>query len=145
MAIIEVNHVSKEFQLGQLQSIKLGVQRAIARVSGHHLPERPHFNALEDVDFKVEEGEVLGIIGHNGAGKSTLLKILSRITVPSKGSVSVRAAVAPLIEVGAGLVGDLTGRENIFLNASILGMPKKKIARQFDEIVAFAELAEFID
>ena len=145
MAIIEVNHVTKEFKLGQLGSIKLSLQRAIARLNGHRFPDQPNFKALDDVDFKVEDGEVLGIIGSNGAGKSTLLKILSRITVPSKGGVQVRGRVAPLIEVGAGLVGDLTGRENIYLNAAILGMSKKETARKFDEIVAFAELEEFLD
>src|SRR6476646_10842311 len=119
MAIIEVNHVTKEFKLGQLGSVKLSAQRAVARLNGHPLPDPPNFKALDDVDFSVEEGEVLGIIGSNGAGKSTLLKILSRITVPSNGSVRVRGRVAPLIEVGAGLIGDLTGRENIYLNAAI--------------------------
>ena len=145
MAIIEVNHVTKEFQLGQLQSMKLGLQRMLARMSGHPQPERANLKALDDVDFKVEQGEVLGIIGHNGAGKSTLLKILSRITVPSKGTVKVRGRVAPLIEVGAGLVGELTGRENIYLNAVILGMSTREISRKFDEIVAFAELEKFVD
>lgn len=145
MAIIEVDHVTKEFQLGQLQSVKLGLQRLMARMNGHSLPPRRNLKALEDVHFHVDEGEVLGIIGSNGAGKSTILKILSRITVPSQGSVRVHGKVAPLIEVGAGLVGDLTGRENIFLNAAILGMSKKHIKRKFDEIVAFAELEDFID
>src|SRR3954463_4101536 len=145
MAIVEVDHVTKQFQLGQLQTVKLGLQRLVARVSGNPVPERPNFKALDDVDFKVEQGEVLGIIGSNGAGKSTLLKILSRITVPSGGSVRVRGKVAPLIEVGAGLVGDLTGRENIYLNAAILGMSKKETARKFDEIVSFAELDAFLD
>ena len=145
MAIIEVNHVTKEFRLGQLQTIKVGMQRMAARLRGQPLPPRTNFKALDDVDFRIEEGEVVGIIGHNGAGKSTLLKILSRITVPTKGDVKVRGRVAPLIEVGAGLVADMTGRENIFLNATILGMSKKEIKRKFDEIVAFAELEEFID
>src|SRR5689334_19479918 len=122
-SIVEVTHVSKEFRLGQLHTLKLGLQRLIARLNGHALPEEPqNFKALDDVHFNVNEGEVLGIIGSNGAGKSTLLKILSRITVPSDGHVRVHGSVAPLIEVGAGLVGDLTGRENIYLNAAILGM-----------------------
>jgi lipopolysaccharide transport system ATP-binding protein len=144
-AIVEVNHVSKEFRLGQLHTIKLGLQRLIARMNGHALPEQQNFRALDDVHFDVQEGEVLGIIGSNGAGKSTLLKILSRITVPSKGAVRVRGKVAPLIEVGAGLVGDLTGRENIYLNAAILGMSRKEITRKFDEIVAFSELEAFLE
>lgn len=145
MPIIEVNHVTKEYRLGQLQSLKHTVQRTAAKLRGQSLPERPLFKALDDVDFKVEEGEVLGIIGHNGAGKSTLLKMLAQISVPTQGSVKVHGKVAPLIEVGAGLIGDLTGRENIFLNGAILGIPKAEIKKKFDEIVAFAELEEFID
>jgi ABC-type polysaccharide/polyol phosphate transport system ATPase subunit len=93
----------------------------------------------------VEEGEVLGIIGTNGAGKSTMLKLLARITVPTSGAVSVRGKIAPLIEVGAGLISELTGRENVFLNGIILGMSYRQIKTKFDEIVAFAELEEFID
>ncbi|MFZ5593834.1 MAG: ABC transporter ATP-binding protein [Pseudomonadota bacterium] len=145
MPIIEVNHVTKEYRLGQLQSLKHTLQRIAARLRGQPLPERPLFKALDDVDFKVEAGEVLGIIGHNGAGKSTLLKMLAQISVPTRGSVKVHGKVAPLIEVGAGLIGDLTGRENIFLNGAILGIPKAEIRKKFDEIVAFAELEEFID
>ena len=143
--MIDVNHVTKEFQLGQLQNIRLSAQRMIARLNGLPLPERSRFKALDDVNFKVDQGEVLGIIGHNGAGKSTLLKILSRITVPSTGNVQVRGRVAPLIEVGAGLAWDLTGRENIYLNAAILGMSRKETERKFDEIVEFSELKEFLD
>jgi lipopolysaccharide transport system ATP-binding protein len=145
MPIVEVDHVTKVFQLGQLESAKLRLQRVLARLRGHPLPDRGSFKALDDVNFSLNEGEVLGVIGSNGAGKSTLLKILSRITVPTNGRVRVRGKVAPLIEVGAGLVGDLSGRENIFLNAAILGMSRKEIARKFDEIVQFAELEEFID
>jgi ABC-type polysaccharide/polyol phosphate transport system ATPase subunit len=145
MPIIEVDHVTKEFNLGQLHSAKRRLERMIARMNGRRLPERQPFKALEDVDFRLEPGEVVGIIGSNGAGKSTLLKILSRITVPTKGHVVVRGKVAPLIEVGAGLVGELTGRENIYLNATILGMPKKTIAKKLDEIVAFSELEAFVD
>ena len=108
--------------------------------------ERPTaFKALDDVSFTVEEGEVVGIIGHNGAGKSTLLKLLSRITVPTSGRVAVKGKVAPLIEVGAGLIGEMTGRENIYLNGAILGMSQRELRKKFDEIVAFAELERFID
>lgn len=145
MPIIEVNRVTKEFQLGQLRSLKETVLDAVARLRGHPVPERAPFKALDNVDFKVEEGEVLGIIGHNGAGKSTLLKLLAGISRPTYGVISVRGKVAPLIEVGAGLVPELTGRENIRLNASILGLKRSEIARKFDEIVAFAELDEFVD
>ncbi len=145
MAIIEVNHVTKEFRLGALHSFKQSMFNTLSRLRGESVPNRPLFKALDDVDFKVEEGEVLGIIGHNGAGKSTLLKMLAQISVPTRGNVKVHGKVAPLIEVGAGLVGDLTGRENIFLNAAILGISKAEIKRKFDDIVAFAELEEFID
>ena len=145
MPIIEVNHVTKEYRLGQLQSLKHSLQRVTAKLRGQSVPERPLFKALDDVDFKVEAGEVLGIIGHNGAGKSTLLKMLAQISVPTRGSVKVHGKVAPLIEVGAGLIGDLSGRENVFLNGAILGISKAEIRRKFDDIVAFAELEEFID
>jgi lipopolysaccharide transport system ATP-binding protein len=103
------------------------------------------FWALRDVTFEVQPGEVLGIIGRNGAGKSTLLKILSQIVEPTRGEVILRGRVASLLEVGTGFHPDLTGRENIFLNGSILGMKKREIVNRFDEIVAFAEIDRFLD
>ncbi|MDL2336234.1 MAG: ABC transporter ATP-binding protein [Pseudomonadota bacterium] len=143
--VIEVNQVTKEFRLGQLTNLTQSLRNGVNRALGRPVNERAPFKALNDVSFTVEPGEVLGIIGHNGAGKSTLLKLLARISVPSKGRVTVRGRVAPLIEVGAGMVADMTGRENVFLNAAILGMKRDEIKRKFDEIVAFAELEEFID
>jgi lipopolysaccharide transport system ATP-binding protein len=107
--------------------------------------EVEEFWALKNVSFEVKKGEALGIIGSNGAGKSTLLKILSRITEPSGGRVTIRGRVASLLEVGTGFHGELTGRENIFLNGAILGMTSAEVRRKFDQIVAFAEVERFVD
>ena len=103
------------------------------------------FWALKDISFEVARGEVLGVIGKNGAGKSTLLKILSRITAPTEGRIELRGRVASLLEVGTGFHADLTGRENIYLNGTFLGMRKREIDNKFDEILAFAEIERFID
>lgn len=107
--------------------------------------ETEQFWALKDVSFEIEQGDRVGIIGRNGAGKSTLLKILSRITPPTKGRIEITGRLASLLEVGTGFHGDLTGRENIYLNGSILGMSKHEISAKFDEIVAFAEVEQFLD
>ncbi len=107
--------------------------------------ETEDFWALNDVSFEIQKGDRVGIIGRNGAGKSTLLKILSRITPPTKGRIEYSGRMASLLEVGTGFHGDLSGRENIYLNGSILGMTKHEIDRKFDEIVAFAEIEKFLD
>jgi len=145
MPIIEVSHVTKEYRLGAIDGLKQTLLNTGARLMGKTVPERPLFKALDDVSFSIEQGEVVGIIGHNGAGKSTLLKMLAQISTPSHGSVKVNGRIAPLIEVGAGFVPDFTGRENVYLNAAILGMSRQEIDQKFDEIVDFAEMAEFID
>ncbi len=102
------------------------------------------FWALKDVSFEVKRGDRIGIIGRNGAGKSTLLKILSRITEPTDGRISIKGRVASLLEVGTGFHPELTGRENIYLNGAILGMGRVEIKKKFDEIVAFAEVEKFL-
>src|SRR5882762_1376304 len=144
MAAISVVHVTKEFRLGQATTVTQTLARALARLQGRGGSAQTRFKALDDVDFTVEQGEVLGIIGTNGAGKSTLLKLLARISEPTSGRLTVQGKIAPLIEVSAGLIADLSGRENVYLNGIILGMSYAQIKRRFDEIVAFAELEEFI-
>ena len=143
--IIEVNHLTKEYQLGHITSLKENVFNTFRRLGRKPIQQRENFKALDDVNFTIEQGEVVGIIGHNGAGKSTLLKHLANISKPTKGKVIVRGSVAPLIEVGAGVNPELTGRENIFLNGAILGIPKKIIQQKLDEIIDFSELEQFID
>ncbi len=121
------------------------LNRIKQRNQEEHAPSDRYFWALKDVTFDVSEGEVIGIIGRNGAGKSTLLKILSGITDPTKGEAVMRGRVASLLEVGTGFHGDLTGRENIFVNGAILGMTMAEIRAKFDEIVSFAEIEKFLD
>ena len=145
MAIIEVDHLTKEYRLGALQGLKQTLLNTVARLTGKKVEERSLFKALDDVSFSIEPGEVVGIIGHNGAGKSTLLKMLAKISTPTHGAVKIDGRIAPLIEVGAGFVPDFTGRENVYLNGAILGMSRKELDKKFDEIVDFAEMAEFID
>lgn len=143
--IIEVNHVWKEYQKGidrRYKSLRDTITSIPGRIFGE---EKEKFWALEDIDFRVDAGESLGIIGKNGAGKSTLLKILSRITPPTKGEIVLRGRVASLLEVGTGFHPELTGRENIFFNGSILGMKNQEIKRKFDEIVDFSGVESFID
>ena len=146
--IIEVREISKKYRLGATHGERYKALRDVI-AGAFRLPrrqERPgEFWALQDISFDVMEGEVLGIIGRNGAGKSTLLKVLSRITEPTSGQVTLRGRVASLLEVGTGFHPELSGRENIFLNGAILGMTRQEMRSKFDEIVAFAEVERFID
>ncbi len=143
--IIEVNHVWKEYQKGIDRRYKSLRDTLVGMPNRLFGTEKEKFWALEDIDFKVEAGESIGIIGRNGAGKSTLLKILSRITPPTKGEIILRGRVASLLEVGTGFHPELTGRENVFFNGSILGMKHAEIKRKFDEIVDFSGVESFID
>lgn len=158
MNIIEVKHLSKKYNIAHQRGGYVALRDVLANIARRPFEFVKHkiqdaigisineeFWALKDVNFKVEPGEVVGIIGRNGAGKSTLLKILTGITPPTDGEVIMRGKVASLLEVGTGFHPELTGRENIFLNGAILGMPKREIARKFDEIVAFAEVEQFLD
>jgi lipopolysaccharide transport system ATP-binding protein len=145
---IELSGVSKRYRLRHgwyVTSLKDEVGRLTARLLGRDVQPREEFWALRDVSFSLERGEVLGLIGMNGAGKSTLLKILSRVTVPTTGSFVTNGRLGSLIEIGAGFHPDLSGRENIFLNGSIMSMTRREIQRKFDQIVAFAEVGRFID
>ncbi len=141
--VIEVEDLAKQYRLGQLQAgydtlrdtIAHGASRLLKR---ERRPQPERIWALDGVSFSVEQGEVLGIIGPNGAGKSTLLKILTRITAPTRGSAVIRGRVGSLLEVGTGFHGELTGRENIYLNGAILGMTRREITRKLPDIVDFS-------
>jgi lipopolysaccharide transport system ATP-binding protein len=138
---IRVENLGKRYRIGRKRADTL--MDALPRLFSRN--EQDHLWALKDVSFEVKRGEVVGIIGRNGAGKSTLLKILSRITEPTEGRAVLHGRVGSLLEVGTGFHPDLTGRENIYFNGSILGMRKREIDRKFDEIVAFAEVEPFLD
>lgn len=144
--IIEVKNIGKKYTIGSKQEKSLTLRSSLSQIFRSFSKQKKEtFWALKDVNFVVERGECLGIIGRNGAGKSTLLKILSQITPPSRGEIIMRGRVASLLEVGTGFHSELTGRENIFLNGSILGMKRGEIQRQFDEIVDFSGVEQFLD
>lgn len=139
-ARVVVRNVRKRFVLRHTHSFK---ETFVALIKRKRLTTT--FDALHDVDITIGEGESVALFGHNGSGKSTLLKLISGVFRPDAGEVLTRGRIAGLIEVGAGFHPDLSGRENIYLNAAILGMEKKEIDARFDEIVAFSEIGDFID
>ncbi len=138
--VIKVENLSKQFQLGYRTAATL--RSFVSERSGERADS---FFTLSDINFEVKKGEVLGIIGSNGAGKSTLLKIISRIILPTSGTVDIKGRVSSLLEVGTGFHHELSGRENIYLNGRILGMTKKEIDAQLDDIIAFSGVGSFID
>ncbi len=147
---ITAEGISKRYQIGQLQSGYGTLRDSLAEAAARLVHRDFHRHqdeiwALRDVSFKVGEGEVLGVIGRNGAGKSTLLKILTRITTPTEGRAEIAGRVGSLLEVGTGFHGELTGRENVFLNGSVLGMKHREIQRKFSDIVEFSGVEKFID
>jgi len=143
---IEVSNVWKRFRKGGADGLLWeSALRGLRRLCGRNSEPRDAFWALQDINLNVRPGEAVGIIGPNGAGKSTLLKILSRVLRPDRGHIAVHGRLSGLIEVGAGFHGDLTGRENIFVNGAILGMRYDEIRRKFDRIVEFSGIGEFLD
>ena len=156
--VIKAENLSKYYRLGVINNgtlfrdiqtwwaLKRGKEDPHSQIGQNKYdPTKEGFWALKDLNFEIKQGDRVGIIGKNGAGKSTLLKILSRITAPTEGSVKIKGRVASLLEVGTGFHGELTGRENIYLNGAILGMKKREVARKMDEIIAFSEIEHHID
>lgn len=156
--VVRAERLSKQYRIGERQKYKalrdiltdamcapFRLAASMFAGSDREMLEQATIWALKDVSFEIKQGEVVGVIGRNGAGKSTLLKILSRITEPTAGFVDLHGRVGSLLEVGTGFHPELTGRENIYLNGSIIGMKKREINRKFDEIVSFAEIEQFLD
>jgi ABC-type polysaccharide/polyol phosphate transport system ATPase subunit len=139
--VVEVDHVSKVFHLDSTRGMSVK-ERMVRRREQRNGQD---FWALRDVFLELDEGSTLGLMGHNGSGKSTLLKLIGGILKPTEGTVKVRGRIASLLELGAGMHPELTGRENVYMNGAILGMPKAELRRRFDDIVSFAELEQFID
>jgi lipopolysaccharide transport system ATP-binding protein len=149
-AALAVEGLSKRYRIGEFQASYGTLRESLARrarrvVSEDHRRRNEEIWAVRDVSFEVPEGQILGVIGRNGAGKSTLLKLLTRITTPTEGRAEIRGRVGSLLEVGTGFHPELTGRENVFLNGSVLGMKRREIVRKFPEIVEFSGVERFID
>jgi lipopolysaccharide transport system ATP-binding protein len=142
--ILEVKNISKKFRIQHLSGGYLSLRERVLNIFKTEVINED-FWALQNISFSLNEGESVGIVGRNGAGKSTLLKILSRITPPTKGKIITRGRIASLLEVGTGFHPELTGRENIFFNGSLLGMKKREILQKFDEIVSFSGTEKFLD
>ncbi|MEY4002849.1 MAG: hypothetical protein RIT07_891, partial [Bacteroidota bacterium] len=159
--VIKAENISKQYRLGYVgsRSIKDDVKRWWYGIRGKEDPlltvgdsndrtrkgESDYVWALKDINFEIQQGDTVGIIGRNGAGKSTLLKLLSKVTAPTTGNIKVKGRIASLLEVGTGFHGELTGRENIYLNGAIMGMRKHEITRRLDEIVDFAGVERYLD
>ncbi|WP_226337198.1 ABC transporter ATP-binding protein [Arthrobacter sp. UM1] len=140
--VIEVENVRKDFVLRHTRSVK---EAFVWLIKGRKGDLSEKFSALKKADLTVSQGETVALLGLNGSGKSTLLKLISGVMQPDAGSIRTRGRVAGLIEVGAGFHGDLTGRDNVYLNGAILGMTEKQIEERFDDIVEFSEIGQFID
>jgi lipopolysaccharide transport system ATP-binding protein len=140
---IKVSNLSKKYVVGKLKDTS--IRTSLSNIFSKSNSKSQTFWALTNISFEIEKGDVIGIIGKNGAGKSTLLKILSQITKPTEGKIEINGRIASLLEVGTGFHPELTGRENIFLNGTILGMTRKEVKEKFNEIVAFSGVEKFID
>ena len=155
--LLEVDHASKQYRLGMIGggllyrdinswiARKLGREDPNTKIGVNHSRDGETFMALDDINFTVDRGDALALVGRNGAGKSTMLKLISRITAPTSGEIRIHGRVASLLEVGTGFNPELTGRENIYLNGAILGMSRSEISSKMDEIVEFSEIERFVD